>query len=199
MTSLLSIYFGLLAVLPAYALSKGSAESLAARYPNWMITADYGIVSADDLAYDEKLGGSAMPYDPGRFSNQRYWQCLPLKNVHPKYHFWSGEDGMGLGGVTVNLCDLEIEVRQPGGLQIYHDRRGHPAEFCHSFGRNWKRLTRKEDIVCLEGEGSRSDEDKKEGKYRNWTWSKLKTRKGCYAYFEGECQVAGCAKGKCHE
>lgn len=185
----LSIFFLLQLSLAA------SSKSPAELYPNRLITQDYGIVTADDLAYDNKQMFPA-PYDPSKNLFNRYWQCIPVKAVMPKYDTWLGEDGMGPAGVEIPMCELETQIKLSSGLQIYGDRRAHPDTFCREFDRNWRKLTRGEEIVCFNGEAPSNENDKALGKYRSWVWNKFKTRKGCYSYF-GDCDVKGCAKEKC--
>lgn len=172
-----------------------SSKSLAEIYPNRLITPDFGIVTADDLAYDTQMR-DAEPYDPNKDLLGRYWQCLPLKEVVPKSRTWRDSDSMGLSNVIVTMCDLEIVVREPTDLQTYGDRRAHRKEYCQEFMRQWRRLTSKEDIVCLNGDDPSTYVDGAHGRHRSWVWNKVKTRKGCYSYF-GDCDVAGCAERKC--
>jgi hypothetical protein len=175
--------------------SVANEKSLTERYPNRLITPDYGIVTADDLAYDVTQR-DAVPYDPNKDRLTRYWQCLPIKGIEPKYRTWIDPEAVDYPRRVMKMCDLEIHVRQPDGLQIYGDRRAHPNEYCEDFDRHWKKLTRGEEMVCFNGDWGNYEQDEVRGKYRGWTWNKVKTHKGCYSYF-GDCNVKGCAMGKC--
>jgi len=172
-----------------------ASETLRERYPNRLITPDFGIVTADDLAYDAEHR-LPSPYDPAKDLLARYWQCIPTHAVKRDYNASMGEDSMGPSGVETMMCDIEITADIPEGRHLYSDRRRHPNSFCQEFDRNWNRLTRGEKIVCFNGEDPSNENDTVFGKYRAWIWDKFKTRKGCYSYF-GDCDVAGCAKGKC--
>lgn len=175
-------------------------EFVGIHYPNRLITPDFGIVTADDLAYDAQMR-DAQPYDADKDILARYWQCVPVKDVAPMYRTWRGQDGMGFWDTVVTMCDLEIHIQQPGSFQVYGDRRAHPNKYCRNFDQNWRRLTEEADIVCLNGDDPSNDRDKShfQGEnYRSWTWNKFKTRKGCFAYF-GDCDVVGCAEGKCQK
>ena len=172
-----------------------SSPSPAELYPNRLITPGFGIVGADDLAYDA-TNRKATPYDSSKDLFGRYWQCIPIKDVTPNYDTWRGQDGMGPEGVITKMCTLGVFVHGVSGLQIYGDRRAHPNSFCREFDRNWRRLTKHQDVVCLNGDDPSNENDEINQKYRSWTWNKFKTRTGCYSYF-GDCDVKGCAQGKC--
>lgn len=165
------------------------------KYPYGLLTLGYNIVIEDDLAYDahERIMG---PDDPETALSGLYWQCFPMEKVRTKFDSWNGPDGMGPWNKNYNMCTLEISVRDQKSVQIYVDHRGHRIDFCREFIREWKRLTRKQKIVCLNGEGGGYETDKKLGKYKLWTWEKFKTLDGCYSYFADECNTDGCAKGK---
>jgi hypothetical protein len=169
--------------------------TLSEKYPNRLITSDYGIITADDLAHDAEIR-NATSYDPTKTLFARYWQCLPIKYVVPKYRTWQGEDGMGPSDVIASMCDLEIDVRAPNDFQIYSDRRARPIEYCQHFISEWQRVTSNQEIVCLNGDDGSYSSDKVGEKYKSWTWNKIKTRTGCFSFL-GECSVRGCAAGSC--
>lgn len=185
------IFVRLIFVIVTWALAE---TSLSERYPNRLITPDYGIVTADDLAYDVTQR-DAVPYDPDKEWLTRYWQCLPIKGIRPKYRTWRA-DHTSYSFRTITLCDLEIHVNGRDGRQIYSDRRAQPNQYCRDFDKQWRRLTKGEPIVCFNGDWGIYESDKIDGKYKSWTWNKIKTRKGCYSYF-GDCYVKGCARGRC--
>ncbi len=187
--------FGLLLLFPFSA--SASKQSPSELYPNRLITPDFGIVTADDLAYDSTMR-FATPYSPEKSLLARYWQCVSVDTVTLKYNEDTDEDPMGASGIEVPMCDLEIQVRTTGGLHIYGDRRRHPQSFCLQLEKNWQRLTLNEKMVCFNGEDPSNENDQNLGKYRAWVWDKFKTHRGCYSYF-GDCNVKGCATGKCPE
>ena len=179
----------------SFASAKVSGKSPAELYPNRLITPAFGIVTNDDLAYSAQIR-EPSPYDPSKNLTANYWQCVPTRLAKTNFDTWRGEDGTGPSGVEIPMCILSIEVKLAGGLHVYGDRRAHPNSFCQELARNWKKLTRGEAYVCLEGEDPSNESDEVLGKYRSWVWDKFKTHKGCYSYF-GDCNVRGCAKGHC--
>lgn len=157
-----------------------------------LITDGYGIVGEDDLVYDIKYR-IIDPYNPSKSTFGIYWQCLPVADVKPSYRTWRGNDGMGLADVIVTMCDLSISFRRNGELHRFCDRRAHEISYCKDFMKTWKELTSNEKIVCLNGDSPLYYHRKEYGKYILWTWNKFKTKKGCYSYFAGDCDVAGAA------
>ncbi len=56
----------------------------------------------------------------------------------------------------------------------------------------WRKLTKNEPYTCLNGMPSGLSYEKIKGKKRYqkekyWEWNKVKTREGCYSYFDGDC------------
>lgn len=159
-----------------------------------LITHGYGIVTDDDLAYD-RFHRIIVPYNPDKHTGSLYWQCFPKKNVTVKYSTWRDNDPMGAWNIIIILCTPEIIVQHNNELQIYGDRRAHPFDYCRDFVREWKKLTKNENIVCLNGDGGNYSETEGQ-KYKYWTWEKFKTRKGCNSYFDGQCETLGYSKKK---
>lgn len=180
------------------ALSNEIVSSKSTKYPYGLITSGYGIVTEDDLAYDD-FHREIRSYNPNEHSSSLYWQCFPVKYVTPKYRTWRDNDSMGAWDVIVTLCDLEIIVRHEKEFQIYGDRRAHPVEYCQNFVTKWRKLTKGQNIVCLNGEGGYYSKDGMRKKYKYWTWEKFKTKRGCFSYFFGQCNTSGCSKGKCSQ
>ncbi|MBI4041779.1 MAG: hypothetical protein HY390_07940 [Deltaproteobacteria bacterium] len=172
-------------------------ESKEPKYSDSLLTADDGIVTADDLAYDH-CRREIVPYNPNTAFNSLYWQCLPVKDVKPTYRIFRDNDPMGAWDVVITMCHLELNVNHKGEKQVYVDRRGHHVEYCKDFVQKWLKLTKDQEIVCLSGSGGEYYFDEKGGKYKLWTWEKFKTKKGCHSYFFGDCTTSGYSKKKCY-
>ncbi|OGQ15792.1 MAG: hypothetical protein A3B70_04365 [Deltaproteobacteria bacterium RIFCSPHIGHO2_02_FULL_40_11] len=159
---------------------------------NGLIPPGYGIVTDDDLAYDAARR-IIPPYEPNNeFSGALYWQCVPKRDVVPKYTTWRGNDPMGAWDKIITLCAFEISIHREGEVHRYISRRALPVETCRLFMNEWKTVTLDQDIVCLNGEGGSYSKSKE--KYRYWTWEKFKTKKGCFSYFHGYCNTSGYSK-----
>lgn len=170
-------------------------EKLSAKHPYNLLTPGYGIVTEDDLAYDNhrrEIG----PYNPKTSLSELYWQCLPTENIKAGFNAWVGNDGMGRHDAIETMCALDITVHANNEVQTFTDRRAHQIDFCLDFAKKWKQLTKDQKIVCLNGEGgSYHDEGKNAGRSKLWTWDKFKTKKGCYSFFAGDCDTSGCDRG----
>lgn len=191
------IIFVILSLATSIGFAKSTAiDKVSSKYPYNLLTPGYKIVTDDDLAYDNyrrKIG----PYDPKTSLSSLYWQCFPTEAVEIGFDAWVGQDGMGPAGGIYTMCSIKISVRAKEDPQLFVDRRGHQIQFCLDFANEWKKLIKGQKIVCLDGEGgSYADEDKHLGRYKLWTWDKLKTKKGCSSFFAGECKTVGCDEGK---
>lgn len=193
-TSLLAFAVSTLGISPFF--SSFGFAGISVKHPHNLLTPDYGIVTEDDLAFDE-FSQHIQPYNPNDTLGSLHWQCLPLKEVTARFESWRGQDGGGPSNKTYRMCTVVIEVRHSEELQIYADRRAHRVEFCRDFIRAWKRITKDEKVVCLNGDGGGFETDEHGQKYKLWTWYKFKARNGCYSYFSWDCETAGCASGKC--
>lgn len=175
------ILLNIVLLIPLMASSNADIK----KYPNRLITPDFGIVSTADLARDDEVRDSS-PYDPNHVMLARYWQCLPLKHVKLEYRKWLDRDDAGHAKPLIQLCDFEIRVTTPNDPQIYSDRRARPVEYCRDLARRWRKITAGEQAVCLNGDDGSFSKNEPGGKYKSWIWNIVKTRKGCFS-FAGEC------------
>lgn len=162
----------------------------ARKYLGGLLTGDYGIVTEQDLASEASVG-NPRPFDPKESSHGYFrWQCFPVKAVKLKVRTWRADDSMGPSNVIVTMCDLETWVEHDGKLEIYIGRRAKEVSYCREYMANWKRLTRGEKMVCLSGDyGGIYPPERRDTPlpYQLWTWDQIKSKKGCYSYFDGRC------------
>lgn len=181
--------------LSAFAKTSEILEA-SARHPYSLLTPGYGVVTEDDLAYDNHFRRIG-PYNPDTSLGEVYWQCFPAADVRVGFEAWVGHDGVESASDNSTMCIIDITVQSHGERQSYTDRRAHQIQFCLDFTDAWKRLTKNQKFACLNGEGGRwYKPDDKEDRYKLWTWEKFKTKKGCYAYFDVDCDTKGCDAGK---
>lgn len=161
------------------------------KYPYGLITANYGILTESDLANDT-CRRNPGPYIPKKFQSfSLYWQCFPVKNVKNKYHTWRGQQGQGPStDPIITMCDLETWAERDGEIHVFSASRAHPVGYCRAFVRQWKKLTRSQKFVCIDGGNDGEDTEKVDGVSRLiylWNWKKFKTKAGCYSYRKGDC------------
>ena len=98
-------------------------QSLHTKYPDGLLTEDFGILNEADLLKEIK-NGNPRPYNTKEMqSGYNRWQCFPLKDVKFKIEKWRAPDPMGQFDVIVNMCDFSFDVRQKNQINLYHDRR----------------------------------------------------------------------------
>lgn len=119
------------------------------------------------------------------------WKCYPLETVQPSFRTWKGEDPLGPHNVIVTMCYLKISVNNKFGLNEYSDTRGREVTYCNEFMSAWKKITVNENKICIAGRPIKNlnkEKQKPELPTANWIWDKIKTKKGCYGFWDGyEC------------
>gem|GEM_PF-4169102 len=138
-----------------------------------IVNPDYGI-----LSITEKTRTSLLPL---------LWRCFPIKEIEVKYRKWPHTDPIEPTRVIEFMCDFEIWVKSKPIQNVYHGRRGKPESYCKDFKTAWNKLTHGEEFICIDGETltkgePREDEGSKKMK-ASWTWDKIKTKKGCYSFW----------------
>lgn len=152
------------------------------RFPYALLTTDYGILSEDDITRDISIRDRDKADLLNPQSRFYRWQCFPTYQV--KYHFHTWRDLSPYGGTDIiGLCDFGIRVRLKNESHFYYDRRARPVEYCFEMAKEWKRLTKNQPYLCLNGE--RGSVEKKE---TGWIWNKTKTKIGCISLFVGGCE-----------
>ncbi|MCB0411282.1 MAG: hypothetical protein KDD22_02075 [Bdellovibrionales bacterium] len=140
-----------------------------------VVQSDYGILSVADK--------TRKPLTPVE------WRCFPIKDVQVKYHTWRDADPMGRYDVIVTMCNFEIRVSSKPFPHVYSGRRAKEVVYCNDFRAAWNKLTQGEEHICFDGETITKGEPEKDAvskKMRvSWTWDKVKTKKGCYSFWDG--------------
>lgn len=157
------------------------------KYPYQILTDDYGILNENDLAgYVWKM--NPAPFK-GKFSGLNYWQCFPRENISLVL--------LDTGSSTEdfnykdNIGDMQIRVWVKKNVSHeYAMRRAWTVgEFQKDFNR-WRKLMKGEKYVCLGGHFVDYEKTKDHGvavETYGWIFDKIKTKKGCYSYFDGDC------------
>ena len=116
------------------------------------------------------------------------WRCFPIKEVEVKYRTWQDADPLGPYDVIVTMCDFQIFAYNNSIKNAYYGRRAKPVSYCNDFKAAWKKLTHNEEHICLDGEtmteGKPEFDENSKSMVVNWTWDKIKTKKGCYSFWD---------------
>lgn len=156
------------------------AINLAAkkRYPYSLITHDYNILNEEDLRHYTKIS-TPKPFDENQMGGF-YWQCFPRESISMTLEDmgYSSEDW----GWTDTASDLNIKVYiKPNIIHHYYMRRADSLAVYQAGFTRWHKLMAGEKYVCFLGEFD-GKENKVEGKMLrkvyNWTFEKIKTKKG---------------------
>ncbi len=159
------------------------------KYPYSLIGDDFGILTEEDLAANT---WEAKP-EPLRseFHSNPFWQCFPVKNatlVCDEGEYDEDEKSV--------MAVLAIEVEGKEENYSYISRRALHRSNCHYFQKKWKKITQGQRNACISGPWD-SDEEEGGKKTSNWTFDKFKTKRGCYSFFYGECDLKYQVKQGC--
>lgn len=174
------ILIGILATSFAEAVSVSAKK----KYPYPLLTEDYGILADTDLAA-YTWGLKPRPFTPDEISGAyTYWQCFPREKISITLEDtgYSSEDI----GWKDNYGELLIRVQiNPNLVHLYYMRRNWAVRDFEKRFNLWRKILKGEKYVCLAGEFSnreRKMENKTLSETYNWTFEKIKTKKGCDSY-----------------
>ncbi len=157
-----------------------SKSLLQEKYPQGLLTDDYGVLNKTDLVYETQRGVTPYKLEDDLSAYQR-WQCFETKKI--KFLYDVRRDDYSDFGHGAILCDYSFEVNDDAGVHhFYIARRAKEITDCRALFREWKKIRKNSQYACILGEA---------GSYKNkekaWTWGKTKTKNGCMSYFVGEC------------
>jgi len=160
------------------------------KYPYQLLTEDYFILNENDLA-GYTFGMNPAPFN-GKPSGLNYWQCFSCEHISITLED-TGSSTEDFGWKD-NIGDIQIRVWIKKG--VFHEyamrREWSVGEFQHDFNR-WRQLMKGEKHVCLGGHFVSHEKMFDHGipiEVYGWIFDKIKTKKGCDSYFDGDCDRA---------
>ncbi|MEK6704890.1 MAG: hypothetical protein AABZ06_03805 [Bdellovibrionota bacterium] len=155
------------------------------QFPYSLIGDDFGILSREDLAINTC---DVFPQPFSLDSNYvPYWQCFSAKGVHI--------DCSG-GGYDADehthLTIMAVVANKDAESHEYLSRRAVSLKTCKSYQKDWVRLSKNQDYVCISGSLIRRKpavNGDVSGWAYSWIFESFKTRLGCSSYFEGGCSL----------
>lgn len=158
-------------------------------YPQALLTQDYGILRAADLAMNSCIA------PPVSFSNRNsaypYWKCFEVSKTNidcdNSGHIPGSKEENAL--FTITIQDSEFE-------HIYLPRRAMDLNNCLWLQKRWKKAIKGEKHVCISGTFTDSESGKNH-QSSHWVFDKFKTKKSCTSYFAGHCDLKIMRKNGC--
>jgi len=153
------------------------------KYPHILVTDDYGILNEHDLV-DDRYGPTLGPllYDQHNKLYGCYWKCFKTATFKSKCRYIEFNEAW-----RQHTGDLSLSIVDDDGIvNEYGMRHALRIKECKQGVRQWKKLIKNEDYICLHGDFTSSNVkniDGKEQKVYGWVFNKLKTKKGCDGYF----------------
>ncbi|MBX9704032.1 MAG: hypothetical protein K2X39_07745 [Silvanigrellaceae bacterium] len=156
-------------------------ETLISKHPYALLGDDYGILNLDDLAINA-CRARPSPFTLQDFSDYPRWQCFESKKSKlfcdvQDYNV----DYDNLGALLV------ISAKKNGFKHEYLSRRAIDYDDCKSFAKDWKRLSKNQKYVCVDGSFISQKKASDGGITSYWIFEKFKTKKGCVPYFKHDC------------
>jgi hypothetical protein len=157
-------------------------KSLHSKYPHALLGNDFGILKEDDLAIN------SCTADPIPFSKTStsypYWQCFEVSKtkIECDGHKYAESEKMRFSLLVLSA------VTKEGNHEYFHDRMM-PLGACREFIRDWKRLVKGQEYVCISGSFVNKNADETDRPVLLWDFDRFKTRRGCSSYFEGGCSL----------
>lgn len=165
--------------------------SLAAKqkYPFTLLTNDYSILNEYDLSFYLSYLRPAPFFPKKEAMGYIYWQCFPRENISITLEDYG--DFVKEFGKEDTVGQLEIKaIVKPG---VFHEYIMKNLDFVKDFQKqfnSWRKLMKGEKYVCLAGSfisRSQSTENGINQDVSSWTFERLKTKKGCVAYLNSDC------------
>jgi hypothetical protein len=162
---------------------KANALSIALqkKYPYSVLTDDYGILNQVDL--NSVLDGVYPPTSfPKKGHGYIYWQCFPRQQVKISIE----DTGYTSMNHDENDAEITITAYSKGNtVHKYGMRRNWPVMGEEDRFNQYVKVMQAEKYVCIAGNFIET-----EGKTVYWIFEKVKTKKGCEAYFENGCHYS---------
>ena len=171
--------------------------ALKQKYPNTVLTNDYGILNEIDL--DSHLDGVKHP---PKFSKKSkvfiYWQCFPRNSVRVTLQ------DLGYSPEDDDESDIKYNGENEAALTIYASRDDHvvhkyivwgrlPVSLAENKFNEYLKIMKNERYVCLAGSYTENQTQIVKGikqQINEWAFVKMKTHKGCIAYHKDGCHYA---------
>jgi hypothetical protein len=164
----------------AYGVDSPHLAKLKSKFPNGLLSDDYGVLSLKDLALNACRLKPPL-FSPGATDWYQYWICFERKNVLPTC------DDEGVDETEGHIGRVNIEASNQEVIYQFFERRPWPIRDCKSFVRDLKKIMTGTLHACVSASGITKEKKNKQGRMERLGFlHRFKTRKGC----EGEeCEL----------
>lgn len=150
-----------------------------------LLTEDFGVVMARDLAEEKERCPDLKPFPPEGGSCLQYWQCLSTKD------FYIACDDISADFDGEDTASAVFWIRDGVNIHHYLTRRNFDLEACLEWRAEWENVLAGEDIVCLSGEFIDTDDhddhpSSPRGSHYYWVIDRMKSRHREWSYFYRE-------------
>lgn len=163
-----------------YGSEPGHLTKLKLKFPNGLLSDDYGILSLNDLALNAcRL--KPPPFVPGATDSYEYWICFENKNILPTC------DDEGVDETEGHIGRVNVEVRNQEITYQFFEPRPWPIRDCRNFVKDLKKIMKGTSHACISASSIAKEEENERGQMERIGFlHRFKTLKGC----EGqECEL----------
>jgi len=174
------VFLLLQATFFAYGAESTHLKKLKSKFPNGLLSDDYGVLTLKDLALNT-CRIKPPPFVPGTLHVYEYWICFGNKNISPTC------DDEGIDDTEGHIGRVNIEARNHELTYQFFEQRPWPFKDCKSFVNDLKRIMKGTLHACISASSITNEARNERGQMeRVGILHRFKTRKGC----EGEeCEL----------
>jgi|GEM_PF-2368735 hypothetical protein len=132
------------------------------------------------------LNASGETKESDKFKNM--YTCFDIKQVEASVEYdnvqWINED-------KIDVCELGFRISSSPYSYSYLTRNWRSPLYCNKFMKEWKKLKKGNEKICIAAYLSSTGKRKYKGKEileQSGFWEVIKTENWCHTYFVGNCQ-----------
>lgn len=164
-----------------YGAESAHLAKLKSRFPNGLLSDDYGELNIEDLALNAcRL--KPPPFIPGATHFYQYWICFENKKILPTC------DDEGIDETEGHIGRVNVEASNQEMVYQFFEHRPWPIRDCRSFVKDLKKIMKGTSHACISASSITREEKNDKGQMERIGFlHRFKTRKGC----EGEeCELS---------
>lgn len=170
--------------------SKMTHSQMIKKYPFGLLGDDFNILSIEDLESNACMAKPVL--FTKKLSAYPYWQCFETQKTKLFCDGYMYDEE-----VKDFFTTLVVEGTVNNVQHVYVGRKALSFELCKDLEKKWNKLTKNENHVCISGPFTSIKKQKNNQESFLWTFDKFKTKKGCAAYFYGDCSLKYQLKSGC--
>lgn len=146
-----------------------------------LLTSDFKILTHRDLLTPEE-NVSTVKFSEDSSSAFAFWKCFESGQIEYQIKC----EDMGIQSDNENYAAIEFFVDKKNSIDAYFQRRAYPTDACLRNKKEIEGLIKNEEAFCIRAFFI-NKKSVLNHKRLNWTIDRVKSHKGCWSYFVGDC------------